>query len=235
MSIQAWHTLVRLEYKKCNFPPEVDDRLQRDIFVIGLNDSFRRFRSDIICHEDLTSLTFAKSSPKHVILRPAFKPSLLSLSNILKKQPTKSYPLKTDQKSFLVLLDVQSLLPLDKLTPKLAFGVDVRPILLVVPALLRMTHVMPVENVDNGNRYARRLLSKLYLMWNRILTPTFFNPLSSRMMSVKSHLHRKVSLLTLTSVLLHHHLSSASSFRLPQAARATPCMSQTLTNYLQCQ
>ena len=177
-----------------------------------------------------------KSSPKHVILRPAFKPTLLSPSNILKKQLAKSHPLKTDRKGFLVLLDVQSLLPLDKLTPKLAFVSDVRPILLIVPALLRMTHVMPVENVDTGNRCARRLLSKLYLMWNRILTPTFFNPLiSSRMMSVKSHLYRKVSLLTLTSVLLHHHLSSASSFRLTQAARATPCMSETLTNYLQCQ
>ena len=64
MSIQAWHTLVRLEYQKCNFPPEVDDRLQRDIFVIGLNDSFRRFHSDIISHEDLTSLTFAQVIPK---------------------------------------------------------------------------------------------------------------------------------------------------------------------------
>ena len=48
MSIQAWHTLVRVEYKKCNFPSIADDRLQRDIFVIGLNDSFRRFRSGII-------------------------------------------------------------------------------------------------------------------------------------------------------------------------------------------
>ena len=60
MSIQAWHTLVRLEYQKCNFPSAADDRLQRDIFVIGLNDSFRRFRSDIISREDLTSLTFAQ-------------------------------------------------------------------------------------------------------------------------------------------------------------------------------
>ena len=60
MSIQAWHTLVRLEYQKCNFPPAADDRLQRDIFVIGLNDAFRRFRSDVISHEDLTSLTFAQ-------------------------------------------------------------------------------------------------------------------------------------------------------------------------------
>ena len=59
MSIQAWHTLMRLEYQKCNFPSAADDRLQRDIFVIGLNDSFRRFRSDMISR-DLTSLTFAQ-------------------------------------------------------------------------------------------------------------------------------------------------------------------------------
>ena len=60
MSIQAWHTLVRLERQKCNFPPAAADQLQRDIFVIGLNDAFRLFRSDVISHEDLTSLTFAQ-------------------------------------------------------------------------------------------------------------------------------------------------------------------------------
>ena len=60
MSIHAWPTLVRVEYKKCNFPSVADDRLQREIFVIGLNDSFRRFRSDIIPREDLTSLTFVQ-------------------------------------------------------------------------------------------------------------------------------------------------------------------------------
>ena len=60
MSIQTWHTLVRLEYQKCNFPTAVDDRLQRDTFVISLNDSFRRFRNDIISREDLTSLTFSQ-------------------------------------------------------------------------------------------------------------------------------------------------------------------------------
>ena len=64
MSIQAWHTLVRLEYQKCNFPPAADDRLQRDIFAIGLNDAFRRFRSDVISYEDLTSLTLAQVSSK---------------------------------------------------------------------------------------------------------------------------------------------------------------------------
>ena len=31
MSIQQWHTIVQLEYHKCNFPSEVNDRLQRDI------------------------------------------------------------------------------------------------------------------------------------------------------------------------------------------------------------
>ena len=64
MTIQVWHMLVRLEYQKCNFPTAVDDRLQRDIFVIGLNDTFKRFRSDIISREDLTSLTFPQVTRK---------------------------------------------------------------------------------------------------------------------------------------------------------------------------
>ena len=60
MSIQDWHTLVRLEYQKCNFPAAVDDRLQRDIFVIGLNETFKSFRSDIIARENLATLTFTQ-------------------------------------------------------------------------------------------------------------------------------------------------------------------------------
>lgn len=60
MSIQDWHTLVRLEYQKCNFPTAVDDRLQRDIFVIGLNETFKSFRSDIIARENLATLTFTQ-------------------------------------------------------------------------------------------------------------------------------------------------------------------------------
>ncbi|KAL9954696.1 hypothetical protein ACROYT_G042267 [Oculina patagonica] len=39
-------------------PNAVDDRLQRDIFVIGLNDTFKQFRSDLISRENLASLTF---------------------------------------------------------------------------------------------------------------------------------------------------------------------------------
>lgn len=48
MSVQAWYTLMRLEYQKYNFPSAVDHRLLRDIFVIGLNYAFGRFRSDLI-------------------------------------------------------------------------------------------------------------------------------------------------------------------------------------------
>ena len=49
---------MRLEYRKCNFPSAVDNRLQRDIFEIGLNDTFKHFRSDLISRENLTTLTF---------------------------------------------------------------------------------------------------------------------------------------------------------------------------------
>lgn len=60
MSIQAWHTLIRLEYQKCNFPTQADDRLQRDIFIIGLNETFKKFRRDIISRENLSTFTFSQ-------------------------------------------------------------------------------------------------------------------------------------------------------------------------------
>ena len=60
MSIQDWHTTVRLNYQKCDFPAVVDDQLQRDIFVIGLNNTYKRFRSDVISHDNFTALTFAQ-------------------------------------------------------------------------------------------------------------------------------------------------------------------------------
>lgn len=60
MSIQDWHTLVRSEYQKCHFPPAVDDRLQRDIFIIDLNDTFKPFRSDVIARENLSTLSFTQ-------------------------------------------------------------------------------------------------------------------------------------------------------------------------------
>ena len=58
MSIQHWHTTVRLTYQSCDFPAAVDDRLQCDIFVIGLNDTYKHFRSDVISHDNFSTLTF---------------------------------------------------------------------------------------------------------------------------------------------------------------------------------
>ena len=42
-----------LSFQKCNFPVEAEDRLQRDIFLIG-------FRSDVISRETFATLTFAQ-------------------------------------------------------------------------------------------------------------------------------------------------------------------------------
>lgn len=62
MSIQDWHTLVRSEYQKCNFPTTLDDHLQRDIFIIGLNDTFKPFRSDVIAREKLINTVIYTSN-----------------------------------------------------------------------------------------------------------------------------------------------------------------------------
>ena len=40
ISIQDWQTSVILSFQKCNFPVDAADRLQRDIFVVRLNDTF---------------------------------------------------------------------------------------------------------------------------------------------------------------------------------------------------
>lgn len=63
ITIQQWHTLVRLEYQKCNLPSAVDDRLQREIFTVDLNDTFKPFRSDVISRE--TTLTFVQVISKN--------------------------------------------------------------------------------------------------------------------------------------------------------------------------
>ena len=60
MSVQAWHTLVHLEYQKCSFSTQVDDRHQRDIFIIGLNETLIKIRSDVISREDMSTLTFTQ-------------------------------------------------------------------------------------------------------------------------------------------------------------------------------
>ena len=82
MSIQQWQTVMRLENQKCNFPSAVDDSLQRNIFVIGLNDTFKHFRSDLISRENLTTLTFAQVISK----ARDFEASLKTESAITRQQ-----------------------------------------------------------------------------------------------------------------------------------------------------
>ena len=73
MSIQDWQTAVRFSFQKCNFPVDAEDRRQRDIFVIGLNDTFKRFRSDVISRETFDTLTFAQVIAKARDLEDGFK------------------------------------------------------------------------------------------------------------------------------------------------------------------
>ena len=73
MSIQYWLTAVRFSFQKCNFPVEAEDRLQRDIFVIGLNDTYKRFGSDLISRETFDTLTFAQVIAKARDFEDGFK------------------------------------------------------------------------------------------------------------------------------------------------------------------
>ena len=59
MTGQEWETMVRTEFGKCRFPVEAADRLERDIFLFGLKEQMRGFRTDILTRElDVEGLTF---------------------------------------------------------------------------------------------------------------------------------------------------------------------------------
>ena len=59
MTAQEWETMVRTEFVKCRFPVEAADRLQRDIFLFGLKEQMKGFRTDILTRElDVEGLTF---------------------------------------------------------------------------------------------------------------------------------------------------------------------------------
>ena len=128
MSIQGWHTLVRLEYQKCNFPAVVDDHLQRDIFVIGLNETFKSFCSDIIARENLATLTFTQVISKaRDFLRLDSKQNQPSTSITLKKQLTKSHQQLKDQRHPITLIDVSRIDPQALQVTQHALGVGVPP------------------------------------------------------------------------------------------------------------
>lgn len=81
MTIQDWHTLVHFEYEKYHFPREVDDYLQQDILIIGLNKTFEKFCSNIILWENFSTLTFSQVNSK----AHDFKTGLKTESSITKQ------------------------------------------------------------------------------------------------------------------------------------------------------
>ena len=209
--------------------------MQRDIFVIGLNDTFRRFRSDIICREDLTSLTFAQAISKARDFEANIQTDSAITQQHLEEGAHKVTP--TGDK------------------PKLPFRPPRRP---THPAS-GITHSNTCIWCGRASHPTRRECPasndtchgcgkrghwqqvfglrrrRWYLMWTRI-PPATLNPLTlSPMMYAKSRLHQRASLLTLTLALLqsHHHLPNGSDSRLTRVVPATLYMPQTSTSSLQ--
>ena len=154
MSIQDWHTLVRLEYQKCNFPAAVDDRLQRDIFVTGLNETFKSFRSDIIARGNLATLTFSQVISKARDFEAGLKTESAITKHHLEEAAHKVSPaaerLKTPHHSNRRVKDR----PPGPQAARHALGVGVPPTLTVGTALLPTTLVMAVGNGVIGSKFA---------------------------------------------------------------------------------
>ena len=106
MSIQDWHTLVRLEYQKCNFPAAVDDRLQRDIFVIGLNETFKSFR-----RENLVMLTFTQVISKARDFEAGLKTESAINKHHLEEAAQKVSPAAERPRHPITLIDVSRIDP----------------------------------------------------------------------------------------------------------------------------
>ena len=232
MSIQAWHTLVRLEYQKCNFPAAADDRLQRDIFVIGLNDSFRHFRSDIISREDLTSLTFAQVISKARDLEA----SIQSDSAITQQHLDEAAHQITSNGNKSKWPSRPSRRP----TPPASGNAQSNPCIWCGRAPHANRRDCPAsKDICHGcgkrghwQQVCKASSARMVIVLLRILTVTLSHPLTtSHMMYIKSHLHLRESLWTLISVLLHsHHVLNGSDSRLTLAALVTLYMSQTSTS-----
>ena len=141
------------EYQKCNFPTAVDDRLQRDIFVIGLNETFKPFRSDIITRENLSTLTFAQVISKAVTLRLDSKRNQPSPNTTLKKRLTKSPRQLKDQRHPISPIDASRIDPQALQVARHALGVGVPPTLIAGTARPPTTLVMAVGNGVIGTKY----------------------------------------------------------------------------------
>ena len=182
MSIQQWHTLVRLQYQKCNFPSAVDDRLQWDIFVTGLNDTFKPFRSDLISRENLTTLTLAQVISK---VRD-FEASLKTESPITRQQLEESVHQVTpgEDTAYKVTPDaVKSKIlgiPPNHKAPLPASGAAIHHMHLVMIVLQPMTPVTAVATRATGNKFGEHPLPTQWLKpLTMILKPA---PLMSQLM-----------------------------------------------------
>ena len=225
ISIQAWHTLMCLEYQECNFPWAADDILQRDIFVTGLNDSFRRFRSDIISREDLTSLTFAQVISKG----HDFEASIQTDSAITQQHLDEAAHKITSNGN-------KSKWPF---RPPASGNAQSNPCIWCGHAPHANHRDCPASNdICHGCRKrghwqqvcrassARMVSSVAQDSHSDPQPPTYhITP------DVKSHLHLRESLWTLTSVLLHsHHVLNGSDSRSTLAALVILYMSLTSTS-----
>ena len=118
---------------------EAKDKIQRDIFVIGLNDTYKRFRSDVISRETFATLTFAQVIAKAQDFEDGLKTELLSHSTIFKRMLPRSHQTRSLRLRLLSKLLKPALL--------LANGVARHLTAVVVNAEQRMLHVLFMVNV----------------------------------------------------------------------------------------
>ena len=194
MSIQDWQKAVRLSFQKCNFPVEAEDRLQRDIFVIGLND--KRFRSDVISRETFATLTLARVIAKAQVSRKTWKQNRLLYSTILKRLLTRSPQARSLRLRLLSKLLKPALL--------LANGVASHLTAVVVNAQQRMLHVLFVVNVAIGNTSAKHQLQNLLRLWILTQSQAHLKRTLLTMKYMRSKVTLKAFLLTQMSALITH-------------------------------
>lgn len=213
MSIQDWQTAVRL-----SFPIKAEDRLQRDIFVIGLNDTYKHFRSDVISRETFATLTFAQVIAKAQDLK-IWKQNHLLHSTTLKRLSTRSH----ETRSLLRLRLLSKLLK-----PALLLPSSVASYLtaVVVNAQQRMLHVLFVVNVAIGNTSVKHQLQNLFRLWILTQSQAHLKRTLLTMKYIRSKVTLKAFLLTFMCALITQHgVLIVLSFKQILAVCATPCTS----------
>ena len=196
MSIQDWQTAVRLSFQKCNFPIKAEDRLQCDIFVIGLNDTYKHFRSDVISRETFATLTFAQVIAKAQDLK-TWKQNHLLHSTTLKRLSTRSHETRSLRLRLLSKLLKPALL--------LPSGVASYLTAVVVNAQQRMLHVLFVVNVAIGNTSVKHQLQNLFRLWTLTQSQAHLKRTLITTKYIRSKVTLKAFLLTYMCALITQH------------------------------